>query len=414
MANVSYLDIDKIIELTLALTEEGVCPNCNSDYSNGYCEGCHAKIEFKNKDAIDKLKTIIIDYNGDYDINNNIYVLRILHEFNSYFGLNFIEEFLDKFKFKDFIEQILLTLKNKINSGENLNLEEIATLGNYYCLFPKDKRDIFINYVIMNSGRNNINFPYQLVEDIIVDFTKKLMTCYISGPLCIVVENLKNARGDRVNGLTSEKVICLDKKEIEQLQQGIYNVIYTIFHEITHLKQLSNMRDVNNITYQMLKITKELILKEVFLDYSHDNYDIVSYEVEARISEMITTNRYFNTFGFKMTNEDDLKNEIIKEQAKQNNNDRIIEGKVVDLYDYFDNFISDKPYLLEEYPQLQIEYLFDEKLGLIRPKNIDELNCDCKVFNSYDCQLYEELIKKAKRKLPTLSETPNSPKKYKK
>lgn len=210
---------------------------------------------------------------------------------------------------------------------------------------------------------------------------------YIIYPLCVVDKTRHVLEKEGIDGITvfadnkkttnlgsfsdSSKELNLSVKAIFAMENGIYNIIDTIFHEVRHAVQKKdiNNNNIQNISeYDMIK--EKLIRKNNFLFYD-DNYESLTAEIDARIEGRKKMYQYLQSLGISV--EQILEGDIFynKETKKtyeeylQEETDRLenpnkkfkinlFETKSLDSI--FDGLISKYPNLIKENPSLKYEY----------------------------------------------------------
>lgn len=208
----------------------------------------------------------------------------------------------------------------------------------------------------------------------------------------------------------------------EQLK--LIEFLYFMFHEFIHVKQYVNCFS-GKCDISTMNFIKEFIIHEEemkYLDrvmeedisrfhtkfYHLTNYDLVLYEIEAKVLGERLLIIYLKHLGLEekysfIINKLEKEIEINLERAK--NLTRYINCEFCNVKEptvdsIFNHIIKDKPHLLSEYPQLKHAYIEEE--GHVRPKTYEELvltleeNKDNVNLSNYINHVLESMEKKNK------------------
>lgn len=356
---------DELLFLTNKIKEMKTCPTCGALYENGKCLFC------KNKNI--ELETYLDDLKGllkKININDELFFL--LKSLSKDVKISFIQDYLDNYP-KDF-KEIYFDLKEKALKEIPLNEEETKQFELLSLSYQDylDNDDLF--YLIFKSTITKTqNFSYDFYKKIIIAFMEKEMAKYVSKPQCIIKNKIGKDKDEMkiVKGTTSGTIITLDESVIKDLYDGYIEGFFTIFHELTHIKQYQRQRITKFISYQDLVQIKESILNFYNDGFYDENYDVLSYENEARAEAIIRTIRFIKKLDLHIIEEESLREEIQDELQKNENEQRFFVNHVESLDNIFDDFIKGMPEELKKFPQLNVEYLIED--DKVRRKNPDEL-----------------------------------------
>ena len=79
----------------------------------------------------------------------------------------------------------------------------------------------------------------------------------------------------------------------DNISENLYN-LEVVFHEVRHLYQKGLVSSKDNYSYDSLLFAMESILQNSKANYYVDNYDIISYEVDAEAHSLIDTYQFLN------------------------------------------------------------------------------------------------------------------------
>ncbi len=289
---------------------------------------------------------------------------------------NYVQNFDDRMKK---IEKLLPTF-------DIMSYQDYETISFIlrYNLCDKSKIFSYCNYVIRNTILQKYDFSRDTFRFAIKRFAEEAMSLYVKNPRCIF-KNIPSRKNEKVRGEAGLKNIYIDNEVIN----GAYNknknttfrAIATIFHETRHVHQFKRWRSKFESIDDIRQI-KEKVIELVYEDYYSDNYDLISYEKEAKIRALIDAYNYYNSLGCGfLFNYESLREEIKEELEKHSEQLRIIDGRQASIDVLFEQAINERPELLDSYPQLLYQYKV-ERSGLVRAKTYDELETDLSTINS--------------------------------
>lgn len=315
---------------------------------------------------------------------------------------------------------------NKINEKiEELKKNLIETLKEDKTLTPSESR--CLTSLLQNNAYNSNEFPFNLIiknillgnkqilfetfEEIIILTVKQAMIAINDNqipdyqPKCILEVNDEENLGETF--MTDE--VSLSSEVIKNIYNGEVHSLNIIFHELWHIKQQIAIY-TGVVTNDIMTFIKEETIRTIsnkkgYGKYYDANYNLISYEIDARINGYICYLRYLESIGLGMSKEyyERIDKEIKEELAKKENEIRDISSLNYDLNDnsitfneLFDTLIEDNPISLAISPQLNIEYTLE--VGKVRRKTIEELVETLEKTTDENTQKYLlDLIEKAKK-----------------
>ena len=240
---------------------------------------------------------------------------------------------------------------------------------------------------LVNALNGNYNGSYDNFENSIIEFTKNYMNSLCKkkdyNPKCLVKEKLSAC------GITiGTDHIIFNKKVIKNLMNGEKLHLITIFHELTHIQQ--NIQIESGIaTPNIMRYIKDLLLDEYqkienkefnyksteqLLSYYKVNYKNESTEIDANLNAILLTIQFFLENNIDYTKEeknlDTYFDKLIKRKYQKRNLTYCItfNSYYLTLDEAFDIAIKYHPEWLERYPQLKVEYTYNN--GIIEKKDV--------------------------------------------
>ena len=374
--NNSYNEIVPIISKIRNIKR---CSGCNGSYVNSNCKYCGTKneelevllnsLESMLKRFCDKLSNLPIEkmyinklFNLLYSINNVEIssVKELLQNYNYptlYSG--FLEQTLDKLKIFD----------TELSPLEISTLETII-YRNDNSIDMRIIQDFFIHNALFKEQ----NISYDCFRELIRQFTELYMKRYYSRPKCIVKEQINKDRD--LSGGSNYDLIYLKNDDIKKLyKDGNYLILFTIFHELTHAIQFSQIfGNANNIiTPFMIDELKEHVLSNETDWYHDENYDVLSYEYEADYYGLYLMDQYLARLSYNINHKLTQKkmDEIIIQMQNKN---RTRNGEPTTIEMEFEKVIQNRPDLLKKYKKLNYLYkvVGDEVVAKTREDLIED------------------------------------------
>ena len=316
------------------------CKECGGEIENGVCMYCGEK-DF----TIEMINKLIKPY-----VNiNDYYMSKIRAKIAK-------GEYLDKQEDKVF--SLLL--------GNNLIKDEALDDG----------------LIVINAVQGKKLTSYDTFRLLVMRSMERSMREINNGRIKPYKPHARIKKIEGANGSTFEWVgVEFDELLIKQLYEGYTYPLITYFHEFVHVMQNIEIKLGNRINSTLIIMLKENLIRkyEVAMkgtdNYYKKNYYNISFEVNAHQFGINHTKTFLKNWGLKV--DEKWFNRIMRLWPEPNNSlDRIITGKdgvvthktVDEIFDYV---IDKNPKFLEEYPQLNFEYVNDN--GVIRKRTKDEL-----------------------------------------
>ena len=378
------------------------CPNCNGTLSNGECKYCGTEIKEikenieKLNNELDQLFEIIIK-TGQKNIPNN-HLSNLLISIKGA-GLERVNDYFSYFPLSNIKEEKIEEILAKIKGGHILTEDELLIIERF--VYEKRENvldniyDYFIFLYLCNIEDKSILLRPDCLEILLKMKTESLMKNYCNNYECRIVPSSKlecggmMALADASGAFGTENLINLSDQTVRELYaDGKETVISSIFHELTHIYQRNVvMRSPHAFTMFSLDEIKDAILSLIHKNYYKENYDNISFEIEAYYKSYYESLKYFKSLNFQV-NEDRILKEMNDLLEKFKVCQRKLNGQEIDLDEYFYDFIKDKPLLLERYPQLKVEYKVENEI--VVKKEIEELFSDYNKYLEIKAKLSEE------------------------
>lgn len=351
------------------------CINCGGNFTNSKCNYCDQN-DKELEQIINKISLILnnISYQLQILNLNNIKINKL---FNLLYTLNdsqdCINKFLNKYNYKqlfnEFSKEIIKKVQDHNTIFTNLEINVIETI-----IYQKNNQynlKYIYHYFINRCFNNKQNVSIDCFKEIIKQLAETTLSPFYKNSTCI----LENNKAIKINNknciqLGSNKAykIYLNEEEIENLYNNRNpEILITLFHEAIHGIQHKNIFYGNQeIDPLVILEIKDFILSKIIKNYYNDNYDNLSFEIEADYLGYQLTNQYINTklndrkISYKFTN-------ILT------NKNRIINGQLKDIDTIFNEIIINHPELLKKHPQLN--YLYKIENNKVIPLNEEELYC---------------------------------------
>ena len=208
-------------------------------------------------------------------------------------------------------------------------------------------------------------------------------------PVCIITNDISEKNGDSFFNM-----IRIREDDVRDLYDGNgFSALFTIAHEMKHAAQYRKIFVDKDLVMQngnveemvedhkfMMDKIKEFAIFDYDKDYYKDNYDNVSFEVDAEIHGINETFRYIQSLGLTLPEKalNYWMGKIQDLEAKKYKRERKLNGKVTTLDDVFDSVIVAHPEILSKYKQLNLLYkIVDDK---VVAKNGDDKRRDLEAF----------------------------------
>lgn len=249
-------------------------------------------------------------------------------------------------------------------------------------------RDLIIRDVILKRNTLDEELIKKVLRHLVISSTRE----YSEGSEF----SLKRFK-DGTNGETFRYDVFLSEEMFYRFyKEGNISMFFILAHEIRHTYQ-SFCRDNNIITsYIDLLALKEAILRGYSSDiyFNNKNYVKNLYEIDANVYSYYVASNYLGSLGISTYLDVDM--EVSKETEKMGDLSREIDGEIVNINDFFADYVNDKPDLFNRFPQLAYE--FKEENGNIIYKSKDEIIDEFLCSGEGMEEIYFNLINNAKER----------------
>lgn len=253
------------------------------------------------------------------------------------------------------------------------------------------------------TGDKSVN--YTCFKNDLIEFVKNYMIEINENTYnYIPIVNTMNSSIDRATSTDADE-IEIDEKVLKYIYSGKKIYLLVIFHELSHIKQ-NYLISIGEINKNLSDIIKDDLLNSYFTsinkrfkEYYEINYNYISSEIQADIESIDLFYTYVNENNIKLNifdlyNLSELNKNLRKRVRNKNrkfSNSRFRFYKTMDFYKLFDYTIKKNPEWLETYPQLKLEYYFDEVV-----KRRDYKNFDLEIIEN-ESDGYKEYVKYLKK-----------------
>jgi len=259
------------------------------------------------------------------------------------------------------LEEIILMIeKDSINSLKQVKPTETLEYIKIDLIDSKtmEKNIDDIMKIILSNDNVSKELPKWFFEIILCAFSNKISLSNNNDVKCVVL-SLDGAMG-RYNSDT--RTIKLGLGEIKTTMFENIESIITIFHENAHAVQDDKLKKLN-YDYDLLRFAKDNVLNEIDTQYGdyEDNYQLCSYESDARARSYVDTYKYL-----KKTNMDlavrifdsNYQSYVEDVRIRKAINRSDIKGNRYTLEELFDRLVPKDviEYYVKKYPVLSLEY----------------------------------------------------------
>lgn len=264
---------------------------------------------------------------------------------------------------------------------------------------------IFAEHIKNPENSKNNNVTEELLKNCIILLTEHYMKKYVPNPKTEIIEYNSNDYSkfhlDTDYLPIGSAIYKSEKIELNSILVSIFyltgntEIFETMFHELIHIKQSHTIYEKKSInSFEEYVNLKDHIIQGYLDEYYNENYFNISFEQDAKIKSYILTESYLNSLGIVCENIGEIKERINKLIKTYSDDLRKINGKDDDINNVFDNIIQNTPSLLNQYPQLEIEWVLDSN-NTVRKKTIEELDDEINGIN----QILPSLNKDKKKTL---------------
>ena len=350
------------------------CKNCGGNFNNSNCAFCDS-LDNDLEIELERLRLILNNFSKETININNIKINKL---FNLLYTLNdsqdIINNFLDKYNYKqlfnDFSKETISKLDNPDTIFTDLELDTIETL--IYQNNNQFNLKYIYQYFINKCINKKQNVSLECFQEIIKQLTEATLKPFYRNSQCILKKydqiNEKGKHFIEYGGNKAYKIFL----NIDEINNMYYNqdptMLITLFHESIHGVQHKNIFYGNqDIDPLLLLEIKDYILSKYIPNYYKENYENITFEIEAEYLGCLLASKYINK-NIINSNTHYKYNNIL-------NQTRTINGKITDIDTIFNKYITNHPEILKKHPQLQ--HLYKIENNTVIPLNNEEL------FNQY-------------------------------
>ena len=366
------------------------CQNCGGNFINSNCAFCDS-LDNALKIELEKIRLLLDNFSKEIiSLNHNIKINKL---FNLLYTLNdsqdIINNFLDKYNYKqlfnEFSKETIKKLDNPNTPFTDLELNTIETIiyqkNNQYNL--KYIYQYFINRCI--NKKQNVSL--ECFQEITKQIAEETLKPFYSNTICILKEYKpieENGNHFIKSGENKAQKIFLNIDEINNLYHNQDpTILITLFHESIHGAQYKNIfhgkQDIDPLV--ILEI-KDYILSKHIPTYYKENYENISFEIEAD---------YLGNFlACQYINKNRINHKIESKYENILNTTRTLNKKINNIDTIFNDFIINHPELLKKHYQLQ--YLYKIHNNKVIPLNEEEL------YNQYQLLISNNNISNEQKK----------------
>lgn len=371
----------EIINVCKKIKSISKCSACGGSYKLDTCIFCGTK-NSELTELISKLKNLISDFRNQPSLSNTT---RVNDLFNYLYSINSLEipsvnQLLSDVNYHKLLEEHFQVIAKKVNDGNKLLQEDYQFLC-FFLINNQFKESMKLgvtNTLIKGIANKECEFDINLLEEIVKIFVEEAIKNVIGLKYthCKIVEYIdKSTCGSALYGN-----VYVSKDEIKYLSEGkITYLLRTIFHEIIHVRQFQRRKDKYISIYDLL-LLKDSILSDASRKYYDDNYYLLSTENQAFMNESKETLDYMEKLGITPSKEelDDMNKDYEYHRNFLGVTTRIWEDVPCELDTLFDKSIYNSPSILNQYPQLSLEYIIDG--NAVRRKNKKEIESEYKDY----------------------------------
>lgn len=369
--------IDEIINICKKIKSISKCSQCGGSYKLDTCIYCGTK-NGKLTELISKLDDLIDEFRNQVDISNIIIINNLFNHLYSIseFEIPSVNQLLVDVNYTNLLEEHIQGIIKKINSENKLTQEDYDFLC-FFLINNQFKDDMKLgvsNLLIKGMAKRECSFDMNSLEEIVKIFVEDAIKNVIGLKYthCKIVEyNDKRTCGSALYGN-----VFVSKDQIKHLSEGkITYLLRVIFHEMIHVRQFQRRKD-RCISINDMLLLKDKILSDVSRKFYDDNYYLLSIENQAYMNEGKETLSYMDKLGITPSKEelDDMDKDYEYHKNFCGATIRIWENVPCDLDTLFDEFLSNSPSVLNQYPQLSLEYIIDG--NIVRKKNKKEIESE--------------------------------------
>lgn len=373
--------IEEIINVCKNIKSISKCSACGGSYKLDTCIFCGTK-NSELTELISKLKNLISDFRNQPSLSNTT---RVNDLFNYLYSINSLEipsvnQLLSDVNYHKLLEEHFQVIAKKVNDGNKLLQEDYQFLC-FFLINNQFKESMKLgvtNTLIKGIANKECEFDINLLEEIVRIFVEESIknVMGLKYPHCQIVEY----NNERTCGSALYGNIFISKAQIKHLVEGkLTYLLRTLFHEMIHVRQYQRRKDRYISIYDMI-LLKDKILSDASRKFYDDNYFLLSIENQAFMNESKETLDYLEKLEITPSKEelDDINKDYEYHKNFCGATIRIWENVPCELDTLFDKSIYNSPSVLNQYPQLTLEYIIDG--NLVRRKNKKEIESEYKDY----------------------------------
>ncbi len=379
---------NKILPLVESLNKKGVCPCCGGIFLGGVCKYCHTP-NSSLQNNVQKIENILTMVSDSLE---NLPIERV--EYNELFTLllkiknvkiDIVDKLIAKYHYEEVIKKIYEQIVSKGYQGESLDKSEIsvseALISQNYS-FSRDKdvvfnlASIYIKKIILNFLKDDKEsvISYDFFADLIKEFMEEQIKFVYQNSNCEIKEGKEEEEENMTFGAASYNNVTLYDYDIKTMYyEGSEHLLNTIFHEFTHVRQYGITYKKKCVSpFEFLELKEEIISKFVPFYYK-ENYEHLSYELEAFYCGFRDERIALSNIGISLNEESNKRVDAILKEYEDAflNTKRTLHGKNVDINQLFENVLKSRSFLLNNYPCLKNLYKIEN--GKVVRKTNEEL-----------------------------------------
>ena len=361
--NSTYDEIKPLID---KLYEVGRCPSCNGHFLDNHCKYCGYEvpalkniidsIEYKLDRFTDRISNLPIKRMPINKLFNLLYTFKEIE-------LTKIKDLFEKYQYDTLMIDKLKEVILKISNNEELTEEDIIVVENQIV-----KNNINLNleplfcYFMHEAILRKPKISYVCFKHLIKNYAELKMKPYYRNPSCIIQSTsdmtIKQKERQTV-GQASYNKIWLSEEEVKAMYyEGGTALLNSMFHEIAHTMQYKQAFCGFNLNIYIIKEIKEHILTQMLEGYYEENYDYISYELEAEYYGITNAIQFLKDNGFVVDTKRHEK-ELKELETRMSEEKRYYKGVETSVDILFDEIIYKRPELLDKHPQLKYLYIIE-------------------------------------------------------
>lgn len=387
---------DEVRDIVLSIND-AKCSTCGGAFLDSACKYCN-NIDNNVEALIGKLNSKIIEAEQILS-NNKITDVPLNKLFNALIILRFrniskVDEILNKFNYKRKFDLKFDEIHDKMMRGAELDAMEIdisekIITGNLY----HSQLIVLYNYFISATIKGQQNVNYECFEMLIKKFCEHNMQGVFRVVNCGISDDLEeNECGNIINGTKMQ----LNRGIIREFyERRNIELIYTISHELEHVKQHRRLFVDNLIGDYIFLELKENLIQKFDNNYYRDNYANITFEKEAWYFEKFNGIEYLKSIGFPIEMPESYKEQLKELEENLYNQERIYNGEITTLEEVFCATVYNHPEVLSESGYKKLGMFYKVVENKVIPKSPLELRNELEeMLNNCNNEQEREVISK--------------------